>query len=119
MSNHREKQNYVITDRAEWESLWEEMFATVNPKPPLPEVDFTQRMLIALFRGTTPDPCHDISVSKVVETKGVLRVSVKEKTPGNGCVCVGSVGNAFHIIETARTEKEVEFRVKEKTVDCR
>lgn len=85
---------------------------------PLPDVDFTQQIVIAVFQGTTPDPCHDISITKLVETKERLKVHVREKVPGNRCACVGVIGNPFHIIEAARTDKEIGFRMREKTIDC-
>jgi hypothetical protein len=118
MSSHREKQNYVITNTADWANLWNKAFETSNRVPPLPEIDFTERMVIAVFRGTTPDPCHDVKITKLIETEGVLKVHAREKLPGRGCGCVAVIGAPFHIIVIPKTGKPVVFKLKEKTIAC-
>ncbi len=118
MSSHREKQNYVITNAADWANLWNRAFEASSTIPPLPEIDFTERMVIAVFRGTTPDPCHDVKFTKLIETEGALKVHAREKLPGRRCGCVAAIGAPFHIIEIPKTSKAVVFKLKEKTIDC-
>lgn len=111
-------QNYVIKDKGEWESLWAKLFPGLSPRPPLPEIDFERRTLLAVFQGAQPSSGYEISIREVVETENALEVSVKAFAPGKHCVVTGGFTRPFHIIEIPKTEKLVVFNVKQKTRNC-
>lgn len=107
------RHTYVITNRADLEELWH----TANFDSPmysqilsLPEVDFTQKMVIAVFRWVNFG-CSDISITKLVEAEETLTVHLREKDCNAG---FEAWGLPFHIIESARTDKEILFTVSEK-----
>src|SRR5262245_54453910 len=67
-SGHREKQNYVITTHEDWQALWAVTHSNVEPQPPLPEVDFSSRMIIAVFQGEQRTGGYTIAVTELVKT---------------------------------------------------
>lgn len=117
-SGHAEAKNYVIKDKAEWESLWEKIFAGSSEKPPLPEIDFERRTVLAVFQGTQASSGYEISIKEVVESENALEVNVRAVSPGKHCGTLGILTSPFHIIEIEKTAKEVVFNVKQKTRNC-
>jgi hypothetical protein len=117
-SGHTEAQNYVIKEGAEWESLWDKIFSNTSEKPPLPEIDFTRRTVVAVFQGTQPSSNYEISIEGIVETENSLEVAVKAIAPGKRCVVTGKVTRPFDIIEIEKTEKQVVFHVKHRVRNC-
>jgi hypothetical protein len=117
-SRHAEAQNYVINNNAEWQNLWEEVFANQSDKPPLPEIDFTRRTIVAVFQGIQPSNGYEISIQEIVETENSLDVIVKAFAPGKRCVVLGIQTRPLDIVEIEKTEKEVVFHVKHKIRNC-
>ena len=113
-SGHSEAQNYVINTATEWQSLWDKIFSNQSEEPPLPEIDFTRRTIVAVFQGAQPTTGFEISIEEIVETENSLEVSVKAFAPGKRCVVGGKVTKPFDIIEIEKTEKQVVFHVKQK-----
>ncbi|MEK6320882.1 MAG: protease complex subunit PrcB family protein [Acidobacteriota bacterium] len=117
-SGHAEAQNYVINHNADWRSLWEKVVSNRSEKPPLPEIEFTRRTIVAVFQGTQATSGYEISVQEIVETENSLEVAVKAIAPGKRCVVTGIVTRPFDIIEIEKTEKQVVFHVKNKVRNC-
>jgi len=117
-SGHAEERNYVINTETEWQSLWEKIFSNTSAKPPLPEIDFTRRTIVAVFQGIQPSSGYEISINEIVETENTLEVVVKAFAPGDRCVVTGAVTRPFDIVEIEKTEKQVVFHVKHKVRNC-
>ncbi|MEK6286273.1 MAG: protease complex subunit PrcB family protein [Acidobacteriota bacterium] len=117
-SGHAEAQNYVIKTQTEWQSLWEKIFSNTGEKPPLPEIDFTRRTIVAVFQGSQPSGGYEISIQELVETESSLEVFVKAFAPGKRCIVTGKISRPFDIIEIEKTEKQVVFHMKHKFRNC-
>lgn len=117
-SGHAEAQNYVIKTEAEFQSVWEKIFSNTSEKPPLPEIDFTRRTIVAVFQGEQATNGYAISIEGILETDNSLDVTVKAISPGKRCVLLGKVTRPFDIVEIVKTDKEVVFRVKHKVRNC-
>lgn len=116
-SGFSQAQNLVINDPAEWQSVWEKVFANTNPKPPLPEIDFTRRTIIAVFQGPQPTTGYAISIEGLVETEALLEVTAKAFS-AERCVVSPKVTSPLHIVEIEKTNKVINFNVKRKIL-CR
>jgi hypothetical protein len=111
-------QNFLINTETEWQNLWEQMFSNRSDKPPLPEIDFAGRTLVAVFQGVQPSGGYEIAIQEIVETENALDVVVKAFAPGKRCVLPGAVTRPFDIVEIEKTEKEVVFHVKHRVRNC-
>jgi hypothetical protein len=47
----RLKREEIITSGERWRAIWDEIVSDRSPKPPLPNVDFSSRVLIYVARG--------------------------------------------------------------------
>ena len=116
-SGHREKRNYLITSREEWQGLWERVHTDVIPKPDLPAVDFTQRVIIAVFQGEQTSGGFEISVTDLVKNGKKLTAKVTEVSPGGSCGVTAALTQPYHIIVTDKMRK-VKFKVKREIREC-
>jgi hypothetical protein len=41
----------VITDAKEWEDLWKKHVSVLVPQPPIPQIDFNDFVIVAIFSG--------------------------------------------------------------------
>ena len=112
-----ERRNYVIRDDIAWENLWGRIHPDESQRhPPLPEVDFTRNMVIAVFQGTRA-PGYSTEVMAVVSDDPV-KVFVTETSPGETCIVPQVARYPHHIIETPRIDTEVEFLIEHKITHC-
>lgn len=117
-SGYEERKKYAITDNSDWMNLWDMHVSIVEPKPPLPEVDFNQEMVIAVFFGSIASGGYTIEITKVIENKTNLVVFVKEIIPGKGCIVSEGETSPYHIIKIQKVNKEVIFNVDKEVSDC-
>ena len=104
----------VILNQEAWVQFWAEVHAGADPLPPLPEVDFSQRMIIAAALGSHPLTAGQaISVTKLVltgpEMAPVLKVYIEERRVGPQCFGLGEPTSPVHMIETD-LHRQVTFR---------
>lgn len=116
-SGHSERKNYVINGKAEWEALWAQVVSRENPKPDLPEIDFTRRTIIGVFQGSEPNGGFETTITGITKRESRIIVSVKELL-GN-CVAPGVIVNPFHLVEVDKIDPaQLEFSMKQKVRKC-
>ncbi|HEU4389370.1 MAG TPA: protease complex subunit PrcB family protein [Blastocatellia bacterium] len=93
------KANYVIVSRDQLKELWERARPLGSP---LPEVDFSQKIVIAVFQGQTPSGSIRVSVTQVDKVGKRLGVHVRETLPGRGCPNTPDLGAPFHVVAIDR-----------------
>jgi hypothetical protein len=75
---------HVVTDRREWKKIWKLAHRSFPSRPPLPEIDFNSRLVLAVFHGFTNGNCTK-SITNIVKTENGLVLYVKETCPGPTC----------------------------------
>ena len=71
----------LIRDEDAWARLWERIHENVTPRPPLPAVDFSRHMLIAVATGTRPSGGFGIAVKSVATRGDRLQVASSRPAP--------------------------------------
>lgn len=97
-------QQRVARDGAAWEALWREHAGNA----PLPAVDFSKKMVLAVFRGAT-DPCHDIAIERVAQVGAALVASQVDYVPRAGVMCIMVVATPAHLVTVDRSDAQVKF----------
>lgn len=113
---------YVVTNRSEWKKVWKLTHIEFPARPSLPEVDFSNRMVLAIFHEYIGGSCNR-SIQKVVVTEDGLEIFVKQTCPD--CpVQPANVHKPVEIIETERLAKPIrkkdpKLAVEMVTIPCR
>ncbi len=105
-----EKINYVIKNEDNWSKLWVNIHSGVLIEPPpLPEIDFRNYSVIAVFMGEKPTGGYRIDINKIVDQEDKLVVYIKEYTPKPDTMVTQVLTQPYHIVQVERVIKEVIF----------
>ena len=104
-----ESVNLVIKNYEKWDSLWSKVYETRIPKPELPEVNFEEEMILAVFMGYHPTGGYSVSIENIIEKEERLIVEKKVVTPGPDDMVTNAITHPFHIVKTKKTDKEIVF----------
>lgn len=119
-SGHNQKNNYVIVGNKDFEDLWNKVYYKTISKPPLPQIDFSKYMVLAVFEGVKNTGGYDIQIFKINQNAGYLDILVKEISPGPSCFTTQAFTSPFHIVkvEKMNSEVNVKFDITEEILDC-
>ena len=110
VSGHNAKKDYVIKDVSQWRNLWSNIYSARTPQPDLPNINFDNEMIIAVFQGGQSSGGYSIKITKIIENNNSLEVFVKETSKAPGDMATQSFTNPSHVVKTRRVDKEVLFR---------
>lgn len=110
-------QNLVIKDVSEWGRVWALHTANVQPAPSLPTVDFSRKMVLAMFNGQKPNGCHvfgslNLSLNGApagTASGSTLRVVHSVPLPDPAANCTQSMVTPAALIEVDRIDGSVRF----------
>jgi hypothetical protein len=101
----------VARSQSEWSALWKRHAAIESNPPPLPAIDFSKEIVVAVFLGEKPTGGHDIEIMSMEQNNDVLLVSFVEKSPPPGGLATQALTQPFHIVRVAaRSAARVNFR---------
>ena len=110
--------NIVIRDQAEWESLWNTIYANMSPRPPVPVVDFTRSLIVGRAMGSKPTGGFDVLVSGLIRQGREYVVQIREIQPGAGCGVTLAVTSPVDLARIARHDEPIKFAVATETRTC-
>ncbi|MBI4895374.1 MAG: protease complex subunit PrcB family protein [Candidatus Aenigmarchaeota archaeon] len=113
-----ERGNYILKKATEWKDLWTKINYYNSPIPPVPDVNFSKEMVVALFAGRKYTSGYYIEVSHIDEKVDGITVFVKEYSPGVNCLTSQVLTYPFNIVKIPRTEKEIGFNTEEVVLNC-
>lgn len=117
-SGHTSQANYVVQDSQAWVDLWNQhMLFMVEPMP-LPEVDFSENMIVAVFMGEVSTGGYALRIYDIVETESSVVVKMERTEPGPTCIVPQVLTQPYHIVQIAKTDKPVTFHVTTKILEC-
>ena len=101
----------VARNQTEWSALWKR-HASIEPNPPpLPAIDFSKEIVVAVFLGEKPTGGHDVEIVSTERSDGTLLISFVEKSPRPGGMVTQAFTQPFHIVRVAaQSAARVNFR---------
>lgn len=103
---------YIIQDNDTWASVWQRHIVQEGPyvsPSPLPEVDFSNRTVIAVFMGVRATTGYGTEIRGIVDTGLSIVVRVEETYPGPHSGVGDTVTCPCHIVETGKINRLVIF----------
>jgi hypothetical protein len=95
----------VVRDEAAWHTLRNE--AAI--RTPMPNIDFTQRMIVGIFLGTRPTSGFSVQVVEVVSEQEVLIVKYSESRPSPRAMVMQVLTAPFALVSVPAHAGSVQF----------
>jgi hypothetical protein len=111
-------QNFVIKDAAAWNDLWQRIYATQTPVPPLPDVDFNTQMVVAAAIGGKPTGGYDVLLTGAARDTDGLVIALRATSPGAHCLVTQAFTQPIDIARLAKSGGDVRFEQTQQVVDC-
>ncbi len=108
----------VVRDQADWDRLWQDIHATVEPKPPLPSVDFGAEMVVAAALGTRNSGGYNVLLTEATEDAGDVVIRVRETSPGADCATTQALTQPVDVARMVRRDGAVRFVVTRDVRTC-
>jgi hypothetical protein len=108
----------VVHDQESWGELWDRIHRGVSPRPPLPPVDFSRHMLIAVATGTRRSGGFGVAVRGVAVHENKLVVEVLETCPARGAMASMALTQPVAVVRLDRLPQTPVFRLV-KSPSCR
>ncbi len=107
MSHVDEATQVVAKTPAEWAALWR---LHGGDQAPPPAIDFTRRMVVAVFLGSRPSAGYAVEVSGTRTAGRTLIVEWSERTPAPGGVSAQVITSPSHLVSLPKFDGEITFR---------
>lgn len=106
----------VINDNLPWRSFWRQLNANTDPMPDPPEVDFTDKTLIAVGLGDRPSGAYSVEIDTIRLVNGTVVVHYTER---RSCgIATAAITQPYHLVLVDRTTAPVEFRRSVEAPPC-
>lgn len=99
----------VVRDAALWAEIWRIFTRHQEPRPPVPEVDFSESMLIVAARGECASGGYGIEFVSIEEGDREIVATVREIDPGPGAFVTLAITYPVAIALYPATELPVRF----------
>lgn len=104
-SNIDSSRQAVARTQAEWTALWK----AHDYDRPVPAVDFSREMVVAVFMGSRPTGGYAVEIVSAAEREGALVVSYRERAPSRDAMTAQVLTSPFHMVAIAKHAGEVRF----------
>ncbi len=89
----------IINSESKWEKKWNKIYAGTTPQPELPEINFENEVVIAVFMGYRSTGGFRIEITGVEKSEDKFKVHVKTTSPGPGDLVTTAITSPFHVIK--------------------
>jgi hypothetical protein len=108
-SGIREPLQKVITTNEEWEDLWKKHVSVIVPQPPVPEIDFENTVIAAIFAGEKNKSGYQVRLKEVVpEGKDVI-LRYKLVEPPENSFTLTVITQPFILVKIPKPEGTVQL----------
>jgi hypothetical protein len=107
---YTEPSKLVITTKDRWKEVWRKVHRRRLPRPELPDIDFGQEMVVAVFMGERSTGGYEVEVASVIRTEKEIVVDVRETQPPSGSPRTMALTQPYHIVVIERSPLPVRFQ---------
>ncbi len=107
---YSEAARLVIKTEDRWKEVWRKVHLLRVPKPELPEIDFQEEMIIAVFMGDRKSGGYEIEIREIIKTEKEIVVQVEEKEPSPESLRTMALTQPYHIIVVKSSLLPVRFQ---------
>jgi hypothetical protein len=108
-SGIQESRQEVIRDEAAWQRFWAQHSTSSRTGGPVPPVDFTKEMVIAVTLGRRTTGGYSIQLTNVEPQQDTLRIMVRRTAPPPGAMAIQALTAPFHFVAVPKSDLKPEF----------
>lgn len=113
-SSMSEPREVVIRNPKDWQQLWKKIHGTLEPMPPVPEIDFSSHMVVGYFLGQRSTGGFSVSIEDFVETGDEITVNISTTSPGRNGIVSQALTSPYAIQAIPKSDKKVLFNITAK-----
>jgi hypothetical protein len=108
----------VVRTSAEWTTLWNRIVANHGPRPAVPDIDFSNEMLLVAAMGTRNTGGYSIEIEAVDRGSSSITASVRTRSPGKTCGTTAALTAPVAIVRIPKSTLPVQFVEENIVSDC-
>lgn len=108
----------VLRNEVQWTTFWDLLHMGYTGKPPLPSVNFSESVVIAVVDTSRPSGGYSVAITKVEATKSGITVHASAVGPGQDCGVTLALTQPFHIVTVAPFTGEAILQLTESVANC-
>jgi hypothetical protein len=100
----------VIRDAGAWTALWAGHHRGAGTPPALPAIDFSEKMIVAVYIGMRPNGCYDVGIDRIYEDGETIIVEYTEHIPSSQDICTQALVSPSHVVVMPTTPYPFAFK---------
>ena len=108
-SGIREPLQKVISTNEEWEDLWKKHVSVIVPQPPVPEIDFENTVVAAIFAGEKNKSGYQVRLKEVVSQGKDVILRYKMVEPPENSFTLSVITQPFLFVKIPKPEGTVQL----------
>jgi hypothetical protein len=109
---------YVLRTVTEWSDFWSILKTSYIPQPPLPLVDFSEQVVIAVVDSSRTTGGHSITITHLQTSADGVAVQAVHQSPGLNCVVTQALDQPYHIVATPVFSGKATLQLTETVNNC-
>lgn len=110
----------ILRDEEAYAAFWKRLHADRGSVPDRPDVDFGEKVVVAIVLGQRPTSGYSVEVDAVLASAdgGAVQVTFTETVPGDGCVVTQALTSPYVLATVEAQDEEFTFESSTKTRSC-
>jgi hypothetical protein len=110
----------VLRDEEAYASFWKRLHADRGSVPDRPDVDFGEKVVVAIVLGQRPTSGYSVEVDAVLASAdgGAMQVTFTETVPGDGCIVTQALTSPYVLATVEAQGGDFTFEGSEETRSC-
>jgi hypothetical protein len=118
-SSIKSENQKLILSQEQFTEIWKENFAMFIPVPAIPDIDFSQKMVIAAWMGEKNKGGFEIDLRSIHVENELMVITLKYIQPGKNCISTMAMEQPFLFVITGKHPAEkVKFQTENEIRKC-
>lgn len=108
----------IFDNEADFSNFWSEHSDCHFPFLDTPEVDFQTEMIIVALDNQETSGGYSVNINSLKEADGRIIINITKISPGKRCITPCVITRPYHIIKTAKSDRDFTVSLTRKITVC-
>lgn len=113
-----ERRTVTVFNQEDLTALWNEIYAAVEPRPPVPSVDFATNAVVGYFTGIQASGGYSVEVASIQKAGTTTQIIFKQTNPGQDCMASSVITKPYILISVPNDGAQFNVQVTQETRSC-